>query len=293
MEIVRIYLSFLVIISLLNFTCVAEVPGVYFDRIITYVLGSTDYEDAIKDPYLSYLSKQGILLKHIHGIWHPSQPNYIAMICASKSGMLTDFSQDLGGPSLPESLEEKGITWKAYIENYPGDGFKADVSEDKLYVRKHNPFISMNNIRNNLTLVSKIVNSSQLKHDLKKNQVPQYIFYVPNINNNGENTNLTYASNYLKNEFIPSIQHLLTSTKTLLVVTFDEASTYLDFNLADFNHVYTALIGPNVLKSFIHEDETRYSHFSWVPTIEANWNLSSFGNGVDTDVVSLDFNILM
>ena len=210
------------------------------------------------------------------------------MICASKDGMLTDFSQDLSGPSLPESLEEKNITWKAYIENYPGNGFQADVSDDKLYVRRHNPFISMDNIRNNISMVSKIVNSAQLKDDLENDEVPQYIFYVPNLNNNGENTNLTYASNYLENEFIPLIQHLLTSTKTLLVITFDEAFTYLDFNLADFNHVYTTLIGPNVLKSFVHEDETRYSHFSWVPTIEANWNLSSFGNGVDTDVTPLN-----
>jgi hypothetical protein len=129
----RIYLSLLIAISLFNFTCVADVSGIYFDRIITYVLGAANYDDAINDPYLLYLSNQGILLKHFHGIWHPSQPNYIAMICASKNGMLTDFSQDLNGPSLPESLEEKGITWKAYIENYPGDGFKAGVSDDKLY----------------------------------------------------------------------------------------------------------------------------------------------------------------
>ncbi|CAG8664860.1 4045_t:CDS:2 [Funneliformis caledonium] len=228
-------------------------------------------------------SKQGILLKDLHGIWHPSQPNYISMICASKNGMLTDFSQNLNGPSLPELLEEKNISWKAYIENYPGNGFKADESDDKLYVRKHNPFISMNNIRKDSTMVSKIVNSKQLTDDIEKDDVPQYVFYVPNINNNGEKTNLKFASNFLKNEFIPLVQHLLTSTRTLLVITFDEAFTYIDFNLTNYNHIYTTLIGPNVLNSFTHNDDTRYSHFSWVPTIEVNWNLSSLGNGVDTD----------
>ncbi|CAI2171621.1 15789_t:CDS:1 [Funneliformis geosporum] len=208
------------------------------------------------------------------------------MICSSKSGMLTDFSQNLDGPSLPELLEEKSITWKAYLENYPGNGFKADASDDKLYVRKHNPFISMNNIRNNPTMVSKIVNSKQLADDIEKDDVPQYVFYVPNINNNGEKTNLKFASNFLKNEFIPLIQHLLTSSRTLLVITFDEASTYIDFNLANYNQIYTTLIGPNVLNSVTHNDGTRYSHFSWVPTIEENWNLSRLGNGVDNDRVS-------
>ncbi len=208
------------------------------------------------------------------------------MICASKSGMLTDLSQNLDGPSLPELLEEKRITWKAYLENYPGNEFKADASDDKLYVRRHNPFISMDNIRNNSTMVSKIVNAKQLKDDIKKDDVPQYAFYVPNLNNNGEKTNLKYASDFLKNDFIPLIQHLLTSSRTLLVITFDEASTYIDFNLANYNHIYTTLIGPNVLNPFSHNDDTRYNHFSWVPTIEANWNLSTFGNGVDTDRLS-------
>ncbi|CAJ0914795.1 7339_t:CDS:2 [Entrophospora sp. SA101] len=106
--------------------------GKYFDRVITIVLENTDYTEAIKDKYLSYLANQGILLSNFHGVWHPSQPNYIAMIRGSKGGVVSG-------------------------------GFVGEVSDDKLYYRKHNPFISMTNIRTNPSLISKISTRNMLK----------------------------------------------------------------------------------------------------------------------------------
>ncbi|CAG8741047.1 34021_t:CDS:2 [Gigaspora margarita] len=200
----------------------------------------------MNDPYLAYLGSQGILLSNYHAVWHPSQPNYIAMIRASKSGVLTDFNQDVEGASLPDLLEEKGISWKAYMENYPGNGFNESHSSDKLYVRKHNPFISMNQIRTNSSRFIYIVNADRLKKDIEDGTVPQYVFYTPNMANSGHDTN------------------------------------YLD-SLTNYNHIYTVFIGPNVLKSMKHEDDGWYNHYSFVPTIERNWNLSALGTGDDTE----------
>ncbi|RIB23769.1 phosphoesterase family-domain-containing protein, partial [Gigaspora rosea] len=250
-------------------------------RIITIVLGNSYYEESMNDPYLAYLGSQGILLSNYHAVWHPSQPNYIAMIRASKSG-LTDFNQDVEGASLPDLLEEKGISWKAYIENYPGNGFNESHSVDKLYVRKHNPFISMNQIRTNSSRFIYIVNADRLKKDIEDGTVPQYVFYTPNMANSGHDTNVNHASNFLNNTFIPLIEPLLINSRTLLVITFDESSKYLD-SLTNYNHIYTAFIGPNVLKSMKHEDDGWYNHYSFVPTIELNWNLSALGTGDDTE----------
>ncbi|RHZ47130.1 hypothetical protein Glove_590g14 [Diversispora epigaea] len=255
------------------------VAGIYFDRVITIVLGKSKYDNAIKDPYLSILASKGISLTNFHAVWHPSQPNYIAMICASKSGVLTDFSQNINGPSLPILLEEKGISWKAYLENYPGKGFAGGHSDDRLYYRKHNPFISINSIRNNKTLVSKIVNAEELTKDISEGNVPQYIFYTPNVNNDGHRTNLSYASNYLKTKLIPLIEPILINSKSLLIITFDESSSYLD--LPNYNHIYTTLIGPNVLTSYKHHDDKKYSHYDILPTIQINWNLSELGTNND------------
>ncbi|CAG8505453.1 8343_t:CDS:2, partial [Scutellospora calospora] len=268
------------------------VKGIHFDRIITIVLGNSNYDDSMNDPYLVYLANQGMLLSNYHGIWHPSQPNYIAMIRSSKSGVLTDFNQDVEGASLPDLLENKGISWKAYIENYPGNGFSNSESDDGLYVRKHNPFISMNQIRTNSSRYIYIVNANSLKKDIEDGTVPQYVFYSPNVYNGGHETDLNHASQYLNNTFIPLIQSLLTNSRTLLVITFDQSNLLLD-SLTNYNHIYTVLIGPNVLKSMKHEDSDRYDHYSFVPTIELNWNLSTLGSGDDTSSIPFSEGIFL
>ncbi|CAG8467802.1 18249_t:CDS:2 [Acaulospora morrowiae] len=263
------------------------VKGVYFDRIITVVLGSSSYDVSMQDSYLSSLAQEGISLTNFHAIWHPAQPNYFAMICASKGGVLTDFTVDVDGPSLPNLLEASGVSWKAYIENYPGNDFTGDNTKDELYYRKYNPFISMNEIRNNHTLVSKIVNADEFVEDIAKESLPQYVFYTPNTRNSGHLTDLSYASNYLRTKFIPLIKPVLTNSRTLLVITFDE-STYFDhFNLKKYNQIYTVLIGPNVLTSYIHVDELRYNHYSILPTIQLNWNLTELGTGDDKKATPL------
>ncbi|CAG8460636.1 8038_t:CDS:2 [Diversispora eburnea] len=243
---------FILLTNILNIIFASQskpsVAGIYFDRIITIVLGNSKYDEAIKDPYLSFLASQGISLTEFHAVWHPSQPNYIAMICSSKSGVLTDFSQNINGPSLPILLEEKGISWKAYLENYPGKGFAGDYSDDRLYYRKHNPFISMNNIRNNKTLVSKIVNAEELTKDISEGN-------------------------------------------SLLIITFDESSSY--FDLSNYNHIYTTLIGPNVLTSYKHQDNERYNHYDILPTIQINWNLSELGTNNDKQAKSLSSSLFL
>ncbi|CAG8488956.1 20519_t:CDS:2, partial [Racocetra persica] len=162
------------------------------------------------------------------------------------------------------------------------NGFSDSHSFDKLYVRKHNPFISMNQIRTNSSRYIYIVNADTLKKDIERGTVPQYVFYSPNVVNSGHETNVKFASRYLNETFIPLIESLLINSRTLLVITFDESSKYLD-SLTNYNHIYTVLIGPNVLKSLKHEDSDRYDHYGFVPTIEQNWNLSTLESGDDTE----------
>lgn len=49
------------------------------------------------------------------------------------------------------------------------------------YARKHNPFISFKNISGNKQRCAKIVNSKQLDKDIANNNVPQFVFYTPNV----------------------------------------------------------------------------------------------------------------
>jgi hypothetical protein len=53
----------------------------------------------------------------------PLQPNYIALIGGSPDGCTSDSNINLGTSykSVVDLLEAKGISWKSYQEDYPGN----------------------------------------------------------------------------------------------------------------------------------------------------------------------------
>jgi len=164
------------------------------------------------------------------------------------------------------------------MENYPGNCFSGAASNDKLYRRKHNPFISFNNIRNNPKRCQNIVEANQLFVDLAKNNLPNFMYYTPNMNNDCHDTPLANCSAW----FGPFINNLLkndTFTKgTLIIVTFDE-DEYIEMN-----HIYTVLLGAIDPAMVGKADKDRYDHYSLLRTVENNFNLGTLGKHDDTAV---------
>jgi len=228
---------------------------------------------SMKNRLMADLASEGTLLVNFDAIVNPSQPNYIAMIAGSLMGVHTDLDYDVEGRNLVDLMEEKGVTWKSYQEQYPGQ-CNPDTEINR-YRRKHNPFISFNDIRNNATRCAKIVNSAELYNDIEQNTLPQYMFYTPDMDNNGHDTGLDYAAVWT-NHFI---RDLLNRTgflnRTLVVVTFDEG-------VRGHNSIYTLLLGDTVKPG--HVDHTHYTHYSLLRTVEDNFNLSSLGRGDATAV---------
>ena len=49
------------------------------------------------------------------------------------------------------------------------------------YHRKHNPFISFENIANDKARCAKIVPATELDKDIENNTVPQFVFFTPDV----------------------------------------------------------------------------------------------------------------
>src|SRR5262249_47007627 len=139
-------------------------------------------DNVMQNAFMKSLATEGIFLFGYHGVTHPSQPNYIAAVAGSTLGVADDSSQDLDATSLRDLLEEKGISWKAYMEDLPKDKAK---TKSGLYFRKHNPFISFDAVRNDPARLEKIVNATQLALDVEQNALAQYSWFTPNIQNDG------------------------------------------------------------------------------------------------------------
>jgi len=172
-------------------------------------------------------------------------------------------------------LDAGGISWRLYEENYPGNCFTGAVSNDNLYRRKHNPFISFTSIQNNATRCAGIVGASQFASDLSSanySTLPQFMFYTPNMNNDGHDTSLAYAANFASGFFSTYLPQF--PNRTLIVITFDEADQVggPDYNS---NHIVTILLGSFIIPGTV--DYNHFSHPSLTRLIEENWGLGSLG----------------
>ena len=184
----------------------------------------------LDNAFMKSLASEGVRLDNYSGVAHPSQPNYLAAI-GGLAFVLKDDPIDLPDASLVDLLEAKNVTWKAYMEDLPAAN--KSVTSKSLYFRKHNPFISFDKVRNDPKRLAKIVNAKQLAIDVAKNQLPQYSWYTPNIQNDGHTPPPTFQPNtplrrvnfladWLKGFLPPLRQDPNFAKGTLVVVTFDE-----------------------------------------------------------------------
>jgi hypothetical protein len=139
-----------------------------------------------------------------------------------------------------------------------------------LYRRKHNPFISINNIRTNARRCANIVNSAQLDIDAAHSSLPNYMFYTPNMNNDGHNTNIPTASEWLKRFLEPKLVDPAYANTTFFI-TFDESD---DKN--QYNSIYSVLLGAGIKGQGL-VDASYYDHYSWLSTIEHIFDLGTLG----------------
>src|SRR5205085_222238 len=118
-------------------------------HVFVLVMENESGATVLQNPYFRDLAARGARLSNYHAVAHPSQPNYLAMIAGAP------FVSDDGSYNLPQSnlgdlIETAGLSWAEYEEEFPGDcftGASAGDSKTGTYARKHNPFISFNNIR--------------------------------------------------------------------------------------------------------------------------------------------------
>ena len=112
-----------------------------FSNMLLIILENTNYQSAIADPNLKAFASSGVLFSNWLAIGHPSQPNYIAMTSGSTNGITSDNSKTINVMNIADLLEAKGLTWKSYQENWPGNCFTGTVSSDNLYYRLANYFM--------------------------------------------------------------------------------------------------------------------------------------------------------
>ena len=104
-------------------------------------------------------------------------------------------------------------------------------------------------------------------------RVPQFVFMSPNMMNDGHNTTLAFSTSWSHNFIKRLVDDDAFAEKTLVMLTFDENE-----GSSGPNHIMTLLLGsaiPDDKKGTT--DDTFYTHYSMLSSIQENWALPHLG----------------
>ncbi|EPS93298.1 hypothetical protein FOMPIDRAFT_1170659 [Fomitopsis schrenkii] len=264
------------------------VPGKVFDRFIQIWFENTDFETAASSPTFEKLSEQGLLLTSYYAMTHPSEPNYIAVAGGDFFGNAVDDFRaiPMNISTIVDLLDQKNISWASYQESMPYDGYTgynytsfdyiSGTGAYTYYVRKHNPLVIFDSVSNVTERALRIRNFNDFAKDVNASAIPQWSFITPNLVNDGHDTNIDFMSQWIQFWLKPLLADTrFNDNRTVILLTFDETETY-SIN----NRIWTLVLGGGLPASLKNTtDDTFYTHYSCLSTVEANWGLGSLGRG--------------
>jgi hypothetical protein len=95
-------------------------PGKHFERVLIIVLENQGYSSAMRNAFLAKQATRGISFTNFKNLYHPSYPNYLAMIAGTSFGMHSDRQINLPDDAQHRTIADL-LDWKNYADNYPTD----------------------------------------------------------------------------------------------------------------------------------------------------------------------------
>jgi phosphatidylinositol-3-phosphatase len=276
-----------------------------FQHVFVIMMENTSYSSLIGNPnapWINMAAKTYGLATNYFGVTHPSQPNYIAATSGSTNGVTSDSDVTINVPNIVDQIEASGRTWKAYMQSFSLCSTPTQSTcGNQLYERKHNPFISYQDVQSNPARVARIVDLSQLSTDLANKSVPDFSWISPDQCHDmhgraGSSSDPCDFSN--EQQLIATGDQFLSQTvgaimnssafngNSVIFVTWDES----DFPFNDTSGCCDANPGGGhvVMITISHSDHSSrtssvaYNHYSMLSTIEGGWRLGCLANTCDT-----------
>jgi len=200
-------------------------PGVpQFGHVFLLLEENHSYSSVIGSssmPYLNGLAQQYGLATQYFANTHPSIGNYFMLTTGQTITNDDSYSGTVSADNLVRHFLSAGITWKSYAESLPGVGYIGGDSGN--YMRHHNPFTYFTDVVNSSSELNNLVPFTQFATDLTNNQLPQFSFIVPNIQDDAHNGTLSQADGWLNTNIAPLIASSTFQQDGLLIIVFDES----------------------------------------------------------------------
>lgn len=127
-------------------------------------------------------------------------------------------------------------------------------------------------------------NFNDFAADVNADALPQWLFITPNLVNDAHDTTVDFTSDWLSYFLLPLLENPnFNHNETVILLTFDESETY-----TANNRIYTVALGGAIDAASLagKTDDTYYTHYSSLSTVQANWGLGSLGRQDTNKTVS-------
>jgi hypothetical protein len=242
----------------------ARAAGGAQTHVAVILMENEEYGDIIGSnatPYINALAKHYALATSMYAVSHPSLPNYLALTGGSTFGISSDCTDcNVGATSIVDQLQRARVSWKAYMEDYPGGCFTGAGAGE--YARKHNPFIYYTHDRR---WCSQIVPLTQLTSDERAHTLQRFVWITPNLCHDMHDCSPATGDRFLAGLIPPLLRAL--GNGGLLFLTWDEGTSDDGCcKLASGGHIATIVAGPGAIPGA--RMRTPVDHYSVLQTIE-------------------------
>ncbi|MCA1668633.1 MAG: alkaline phosphatase family protein [Thermomicrobia bacterium] len=236
-------------------------------------------------PYLNQLVSQYALSEEYYAVEHPALEDYLALTSGHTFGLsqeCTDCFHD--EPSIADSLEAKGKSWKSYQEDLPQPCFLDPQAGN--YRLTHNPFLYYTAIRDNPSRCQQVVPLTQLDADLASGTLPNFAWITPNLVHDMQDGNVASGDQWLASLVPRILNSEAWKQGGELYLTWDEGETNDGCcAVAEGGHVPLLIITPNGPPGYRSSQPA--THYGLLRTIEDLWGLDRLGNSANPDVAPL------
>ena len=218
-------------------------------------------------PYINSLAAQGALFTQSFALFHPSQPNYIALLSGSNQGITDDAcpATVLATPNLASELLAANLSFGSYSESLPAIG--SMVCTAGLYAVKHNAMVNWQGGN-----IPPTANMPFTSFPTDFTELPTISFVAANLMDDMHDGTIPQGDAWMQANIDAYAQWAKTHN-SLLIFTFDED----DKNHA--NQIPTIFVGQMVKPGNYSE---RIDHYSVLRTILDMYGLPQLGNSVSS-----------
>jgi hypothetical protein len=259
-------------------------PGAQRGKVVVVVEENHGYSSVIGSsamPYLNSLATQYGLATQYYADTHPSIGNYFMMTAGQIITNNDSYSSTVSSDNIVRHLLTGGKTWKSYAESIPSVGYTG--GDTGLYARKHNPLSFFSDVVNSSVQKMNLVPFTQFTADLNANQLPDFSYVIPNLQNDAHDGTLQQADAWLKSNIAPLIANAQFQQNGLLIIVFDEAETADSAHGG--GHVACVVIGPAAKHGF--QSTTLYQHENLLKTVAAYLGIDgNIGNAAGAAAMS-------